>query len=108
LLLPVILCDAYIKTVYYEPFSLLAIVLVLSNDLEVVGPAKTYEILLGTPGKADFIAVSPGWYHCFGIEDAIFYSLHNSVNAKFTSQRCELGLLVGCDGTNVGKKTTIF
>jgi hypothetical protein len=62
---------------------------------------------VATPGKVDFIAVSPGWYHCFSIEDAIVASL-NSVNAKFISQRCELGLLVGCDVTNVGVLTVNF
>jgi hypothetical protein len=59
---------------------------------------------VATPGKVDFIAVSPSWYHCFSIEDAIVASL-NSVNAKFISQRCELGLLVGCDVTNVGRSS---
>lgn len=77
---------------------------VLKTDPNYSFLAKTYKTLLGTPKKVDVIGVSPGWYHGFSIKDAIVASL-NSVNAKFTSQRCELRLLVGCDGTNVGKSS---
>nr|CAH0102545.1 unnamed protein product [Daphnia galeata] len=61
---------------------------VLKTDPNYSFLPLTYKTLLGTPRK-----------------DAIVASL-NSVNAKFPfDQTFELGLLVGCDGTSVGRST---
>jgi hypothetical protein len=78
---------------------------VLKTDPNYSFLPLTYKTLLGTPRKVDVVAVSPGWYHGFCIKDAIVASL-NSVYAKFPfDQTFELGLLVGCDGTSVGRST---
>jgi hypothetical protein len=65
---------------------------------------KTYKTLLGTPRNVNLIAMSPGWYHGCNILDAIIASL-NSINAQFLSENVEVKMLVGCDGTPLGKST---
>lgn len=57
---------------------------------------------MGTPRKVHIKAINPGWYHGFDIEDAIVASL-NSRNFHFSSDRVVLKMLVGIDGTPLGK-----
>ena len=63
---------------------------------------KTYKTLLGTPRKVNVIAVSPGWYHGFSILDVIVSSL---INLTFLTKNFRLKLLIGNDGTSVGKSS---
>ena len=77
---------------------------VLRTDPSYSFLPKTYKTLLGTPRKVHVIAVSPGFYHGFNILDGIVCSL-KSINATFSSNSYLLKMLVGIDGTSVGKST---
>jgi hypothetical protein len=80
---------------------------VLRTDPSYSFLPKTYKTLLGTPRKVHVIAVSPGFYHGFNILDGIVCSL-KSINATFSSNSYLLKMLVGIDGTSVGKSRILL
>lgn len=77
---------------------------VLKTETNYLFLPKNVQNTIGYFSNGNLIPVSPGWYQGFSIKDAIIASLY-SFNAHFTSECFELGLLVGCDGTNVGRST---